>query len=228
MSQVTPVEKIRVTELVNNNFHLHTPSTPQSDALGVSRPKRSPVYSPSVEQQKLVSVIATLLSALTSNFSNHKINNSKQHVAAFLTTVLKRSRCSKAVTILATFYFHKLYSSKLHSVVDLPEFSRCSRRIFLSCLILAHKYLNDRSFSMETWHCVSGLPSRDISSMERWCLNKLEYELFVTGEALLEWQNTVLHFGKVTPASNKRLRDEVDECEDAWMPAKRLASAVVH
>ncbi|CEP62277.1 Pcl5p LALA0_S05e01860g [Lachancea lanzarotensis] len=192
----------------------HTPqSTPLGNGENVARPI-SPVFEPangiSVSKQGLlVNQAATLLSGLTSKFSNNRVNNTKQHLVAYLTEIIKRAKCSKKIVLLSTFYFHKLYAYKLDSITNLPEFSRCSKRVYLCCLVLAHKFLNDQTFSMASWQRISGLPCKDLSTMERWCLTILDYELFTTDAELTMWcdkhiYNRLVDAEKVT---NKRVRD---------------------
>ncbi|SCU98272.1 LAFA_0G16754g1_1 [Lachancea sp. 'fantastica'] len=195
----------------------HPFCTPQTTPIGnsenVSRPV-SPLSETATglsvfKQGLLINQAATLLSALTSRFSNNRVNNTKQHLVAYLTEIIKRAKCSKKIVLLSIFYFHKLYTYKLDSITNLPEFSRCSKRIFLCCLILAHKFLNDQTFSMASWQRISGLPCKDLSTMERWCLANLDYELFTTETELTTWcdkhiYNKIVDTGKV---AKKRLRE---------------------
>ena len=130
--------------------------------------------------------IATLLSALTSNYSNQKINNSKHLILSFVNEITKRSKSSQHVVISATYIFHQFYTKGLKtiSMARLPEFSRCSKRIFLCCLILAHKFNNDSTFSMKTWGIISGLKPKDLSTMERWTLSILNYNIWINPSTL--------------------------------------------
>lgn len=212
MQQVTPRDEFVCTKFAAPSCHVqHTPSSPARFAAA-PQPVKTPTTS-APRQSALVNQIATLLSALTSKFSNHKVNNSKQHLVPFLTEVLKRSKCSRKVVLLSIYYFHKLYTFKLDSITSLPEFSRCSKRVYLCCLILAHKFLNDQTFSMNSWQRISGLSSKDLSTMERWCLSKLDYELLINDENLNSWSRKTL-FNEVDLEASplicrKRAREEV-------------------
>lgn len=138
--------------------------------------------------------VATLLSALTSNYSNQRINNSKHLILQFLTEIVRRSKSSHHVVIHATYLFHQLYTNGLKrvSMTGMPEFARCSKRVFLSCLILAHKFNNDSTFSMKTWGLISGLKVRDLATMERWALSIFDYKLYVSASVLAKWYTEVL------------------------------------
>lgn len=138
--------------------------------------------------------IATLLSALTSNFSNQRINNSKHLILVFLNEITRRSKSSQDVVISATYLFDRIYNVNLKniSMSKMPEFSRCSKRIFLCCLIIAHKFQNDSTFSMKTWSLISGLKAKDLASMERWTLSILNYNVWVESSILKTWSRSVL------------------------------------
>ncbi|AET38723.1 Pcl5p Ecym_3226 [Eremothecium cymbalariae DBVPG len=167
----------------------------------------------------LILQISKLLAALTFNFSTEKINNSKRFIATFLIEIFRRSKCSRNIMLLATYYFHKLYQSVLNiePQSSIPEFARSSKRMFLCCLIIAHKFNQDITFSMKTWSHITGLPSKDISIMERWALGKLEYRLYTYTEELCTWTENVLLTDYETLSSShrsdstKRLREKVEE-----------------
>lgn len=157
----------------------------------------------------LIEKITRLLSALTLDYcnSNSKINNSFTTIKPFVTEILKRSKSNKLIAILASHYFKTIFSNLQEKQQDeLPEFAKCSKRIFLSCLILSHKFVNDNTFSMETWSSISGLKSKDLSTMERWCLNKLGYNLFIDSNKLLTSETTF--FGQTTKSLKRKLDED--------------------
>ncbi|SCU79669.1 LADA_0B02388g1_1 [Lachancea dasiensis] len=239
MTTVTDVQndiqaKHRADHLSGGNIAFPHPfSTPESTPVECGNAPK--VLSPSPEprdnlpskQTVLVSQVATLLSALTSKYSNHRVNNSKPHLVTYLTAVFKRSKCSKKIILLSIYYFHKLYTYKLDSITNLPEFSRCSKRVYLCCLILAHKFLTDQTFSMASWQRISGLSPKDISVMERWSLKKLEYELFISDTHLNAWCKSTLYSAVVEESNicKKRYRDLEFDLE--MEPSKRLHTTVV-
>lgn len=55
----------------------------------------------------------------------------------------------------------------------------CPRRTFLACLILASKFMQDRSYSNRAWAELVGLPPREIGRCERAVGNVLEWRLWV-------------------------------------------------
>ncbi|SCV99479.1 LAFE_0A04060g1_1 [Lachancea fermentati] len=227
MQQVTPTEEYHPGVFTTHNLSYKVPSTPGATPDGTPKPTNVTIVH-STKQLRLINQIATILSALTSKFSNHRINNSKQHLIPFVTEVFRRSKCTKKVILLSMYYFHKLHTFKLKSITNLPEFSRCAKRIYLSCLVIAHKFLNDQTFSMKTWQCISGLSSKDITTMERWCLGKLEYELLLDDDKLNMWVRNVLQKDSVNcvlvTMSKKRSRDVDADLE--WYPRSKRTNCI--
>ncbi|KAI0775725.1 hypothetical protein BD413DRAFT_602911 [Trametes elegans] len=61
----------------------------------------------------------------------------------------------------------------------LPSPLCCPRRTFLACLILASKFMQDRSYSNRAWAKLAGLPPREIGRCERAVGEALEWRLWV-------------------------------------------------
>ncbi|RPD74318.1 hypothetical protein L226DRAFT_546193 [Lentinus tigrinus ALCF2SS1-7] len=61
----------------------------------------------------------------------------------------------------------------------LPSPLCCPRRTFLACLILASKFMQDRSYSNRAWAKLAGLPPREIGRCERALGEALEWRLWV-------------------------------------------------
>lgn len=61
----------------------------------------------------------------------------------------------------------------------LPSPLLCPRRTFLACLILASKFMQDRSYSNRAWAKLAGLPAREIGRCERALGELLQWRLWV-------------------------------------------------
>ncbi|KAL6949892.1 hypothetical protein ACO0QE_000557 [Hanseniaspora vineae] len=116
-----------------------------------------------------------------------------QHYSTFLHDVLKRSKTTKTCLILATYYYGLLIKqldiAKQLTTSEMEMTEYCAKRKFYGCLILAHKYINDKTYNMESWSIISGkggLSKMDISKIEKWCLEKLNYELYVKDLSVLQ------------------------------------------
>ncbi|KAI0766478.1 hypothetical protein BC629DRAFT_1538024 [Irpex lacteus] len=73
----------------------------------------------------------------------------------------------------------KQASPSLPPLPALPSPLLCPRRTFLACLILASKFLQDRSYSNKAWAKLAGLPPREIGRCERAVGEALEWRLWV-------------------------------------------------
>ena len=69
--------------------------------------------------------------------------------------------------------------SSLPPLPALPSPLCCPRRTFLACLILASKFMQDRSYSNRAWAKLAGLPPREIGRCERALGDALEWRLWV-------------------------------------------------
>lgn len=172
--------------------------------------KRTPVgRKRSNSLSDLLNKINKLMMICTRDFQKNKITNAN---IKFLTEVLKRSKSNKLITILSCQYFKKIYQNLNESNIntnELPQFAKCSKRIFLSCLILSHKFINDNTFSMKTWSSISGLNSKDLSTMERWCLSKLDYNLAWDLNKLMDSETDLFEIIQPTRiVVGKRIRDD--------------------
>ena len=73
----------------------------------------------------------------------------------------------------------KTPSPTLPPMPPLPSPLLCPRRTFLACLILASKFMQDRSYSNRAWAKLAGLPPREIGRCERALGEALEWRLWV-------------------------------------------------
>ncbi|KAH3899226.1 Pcl5p SCDLUD_004658 [Saccharomycodes ludwigii] len=104
------------------------------------------------------------------------------HYINFLTDIIKRSKSTKNILLLTLYYLIKIDENcRTTSSIGPGMSSYCSKRKFFGCLVLAHKYLNDKTFKMDSWFIISGggLSKLEISQIERWCLGQLDYNLYV-------------------------------------------------
>ncbi|GJE92217.1 hypothetical protein PsYK624_083700 [Phanerochaete sordida] len=70
-------------------------------------------------------------------------------------------------------------SAPLPPLPPSPSPLLCPRRTFLACLILASKFMQDRSYSNKAWAKLAGLPAREIGRCERALGEALEWRLWV-------------------------------------------------
>jgi len=63
----------------------------------------------------------------------------------------------------------------------------CGRRMFLAAIVVASKFLQDRTYSNRTWAKITGLPPREIEQLERVFLHTIQYNLYVDEAQWAAW-----------------------------------------
>ena len=75
---------------------------------------------------------------------------------------------------------------------------QCGRRMFMSALMLAAKYLQDRNFSVKAWAKISGLSCTEINKNEKAYLQSIEYRLHLKKEHFDNWSQIVVELCQST------------------------------
>ncbi|KAJ3415457.1 hypothetical protein HDV05_004899 [Chytridiales sp. JEL 0842] len=122
------------------------------------------------------------------NKSNNNAASSSFCSASACTSSSASPACSSTATATATTS-HQQSSEQQSTTPQNPTL--CGRRMFLSSLIVATKYLKDRTYSNKAWAKISGLPLSEINDNERVFLQGVNYELFVSASTFGSW-STVL------------------------------------
>jgi hypothetical protein len=73
----------------------------------------------------------------------------------------------------------RIETPQLTPLPPLPSPLLCPRRTFLAAIILASKFMQDKSFSNKAWARLAGLPAREIGRCERALGAALEWRLWV-------------------------------------------------
>jgi hypothetical protein len=80
----------------------------------------------------------------------------------------------------------KIASHELSEIFE-RSLPNCGRRLFLTSLILASKYLQDKNYSNKAWSKISGLPAREINKHEREFLSVIGHGLFISAAKFARW-----------------------------------------
>lgn len=127
----------------------------------------------------------------------------------FIQETLRRSRTSYSTLQVALYYlilikphvpkhdFTMEQTDDSHSVRAL----QCGRRMFLSALILASKYLQDRNYSARAWSKISGLNTLEINQNEIAFLLAVNWKLHITDAVFQRWTDIVLKYTPNQPPS---------------------------
>lgn len=116
----------------------------------------------------------------------------------FITETLRRSKTSYS-TLQVALYYLILLKQCLPTSQQVKSSNQtgcramqCGRRMFLTALILASKYLQDRNYSARAWSKISGLPLKEINDNERNYLCIVGWDLHVPKETFENWSKIVL------------------------------------
>ncbi|KAK5092587.1 PHO85 cyclin-5 [Lithohypha guttulata] len=119
----------------------------------------------------------------------------------FITETLRRSKTSYSTLQIALYYLI-LLKQCLPSSPSQPgqgcRAMQCGRRMFLTALILASKYLQDRNYSARAWSKISGLPLREINDNERRYLSIVSWDLHVPKNTFENWSKIVLNICRLS------------------------------
>lgn len=127
----------------------------------------------------------------------------------FIQETLRRSRTSYSTLQVALYYlilikphvpkhdFTMEQPDDVHSIRAL----QCGRRMFLSALILASKYLQDRNYSARAWSKISGLNTLEINQNEMAFLMAVNWQLHITDAVFQRWTDIVLKYTPTQPPS---------------------------
>lgn len=118
----------------------------------------------------------------------------------FITETLRRSKTSYSTLQVAMYYLILLKShlpkcdfTQEQSCVPADRRAmQCGRRMFLSALMLASKFLQDRNYSTRAWGKITGLPTSEINTNELKFLEAVNWKLHVSKEKFERWSHAVI------------------------------------
>lgn len=125
----------------------------------------------------------------------------------FIQETLRRSRTSYSTLQVALYYLVliKPHVPKHNFTMEQPDDRatdralQCGRRMFLSALILASKYLQDRNYSARAWSKISGLNTQEINQNEMAFLLAVNWKLHIADEVFQRWTDIVLKYTPPPP-----------------------------
>ncbi|GAA5950728.1 hypothetical protein JCM3765_000591 [Sporobolomyces pararoseus] len=71
------------------------------------------------------------------------------------------------------------------------SFKAAPFKIFLGSLMLANKSLQDNSYRNETFSTVSGIPLKDVNTLEIYVFSALKYDVALREDKWVQWLNTI-------------------------------------
>ncbi|KAK4457522.1 hypothetical protein QBC42DRAFT_37459 [Cladorrhinum samala] len=151
-------------------------------------------------------------------------NSTVLPLRTFIQETLRRSRTSYS-TLQVALYYLILIKPRVPThdfTMEQPDDNharqalQCGRRMFLSALILASKYLQDRNFSARAWSKISGLNTLEINQNEMAFVLAVNWNLHVTEEVYKRWAESVMKLTPTQPPSSggsTALRIYHEQCE---------------
>ncbi|CAO3582519.1 unnamed protein product [Absidia cylindrospora] len=163
--------------------------------------------------EALVDMNAMVIEAIwpTSATGSQSVGSSIVPLRCFIQEVLKRSRTTYSTLQTAFFYLfrarpaivHYLHTSSATRHSDdghqgtaplngRDAYIHCGRRMFLASLVVASKFVQDKTYRNSVWAKIAGLTVQEINASERVFLGLLDYRLYVAQPTFDQWHQ-LLH-----------------------------------
>lgn len=122
--------------------------------------------------------------------------------AQFVREILKRSKTTYSTLQAALYYIFRIKASVTEHMVRRqagPPMEKpspkdcifCGRRMFLAALMVASKFLQDRTYRNSAWAKISGLNTAEITFSEMTFLQLIDYQLFISKNTFDRWQHVL-------------------------------------
>lgn len=115
----------------------------------------------------------------------------------FIEEVLKRSRTTYSTLQTALFYIFRSrpelekYLSKIQKSNAISSLEDacigCGRRMFLASLVVASKFVQDKTYRNSAWAKIAGLPVNEVNMSERVFLKLVKYQLYINQSNFERW-----------------------------------------
>lgn len=116
-------------------------------------------------------------------------------VAEYLQRMLKYMYCSDECYVLALIYLDRIRERAAWLEIN----SRSIHRLFLTGVVVAAKFFEDKYYKNSYYCRVGGITNQELNSLEHHFLRYLEFNLYVSQEEYTRYFDTLMTFG---PASN--------------------------
>ncbi|ORX77708.1 hypothetical protein K493DRAFT_204889 [Basidiobolus meristosporus CBS 931.73] len=101
----------------------------------------------------------------------------------FCKNIITRMSVLPTTLFLALKYIHRIRQSSPNSQPSQGS----EYQVFITSLILAHKFLEDDTYTNQSWSDISKIPVEQINKMERHFLKGIGYNLNVSQEEFIQW-----------------------------------------
>ncbi|KAF2860841.1 hypothetical protein K470DRAFT_203895, partial [Piedraia hortae CBS 480.64] len=160
----------------------------------------SQVFNQQDHKAQFVSCLVTTTTDLVQHIWPNSANADPLPLDKFIEEVLRRSRMSYSTLQTALYYIaddednHPHPQQKRPHQKQLPSPLLCGRRMFLTALILATKYLQDKTYSLKAWSKMSGLRIAEIVALERLFLQTVQWNLHIPATKFRCFTSSILKY----------------------------------
>ena len=133
----------------------------------------------------ILDTTVSIINAIWHNFPNSQVIP----LRLFVQEALLRSKTSLSTLKTALFYLKRIKPQI--EILSNHDPAICGRRMFIASLIIASKYLQDRTHRNTVWAKICGLPLQEINVIERRFLNLINFTLFINQEEYINWTQNV-------------------------------------
>ncbi|EPB89271.1 hypothetical protein HMPREF1544_03895 [Mucor circinelloides 1006PhL] len=124
----------------------------------------------------------------------------------FIQEVLKRSRTTYSTLQTALFYLFRARPAIIQHLQQQQQqrscdkksswqhsaYISCGRRMFLASLVVASKFVQDKTYRNSAWAKIAGLPVTEINTAERYFLSIMDHRLYIDQSTFDRWHR-LLH-----------------------------------
>ncbi|KAK9756746.1 hypothetical protein RND81_01G118200 [Saponaria officinalis] len=184
------------------------------------------------EEPQILSIIANILEKnIQKNEKMLKKSRKKEKVTIFhgtkaptlnireyMSRVFKYSKCSASCLVVAYIYMDLFIQQTSCYVTSLDV-----HRIFVTCLLLGVKFLEDECFNNSYFAKIGGVSCAEMNKLELKLLSTLNYRLHVTLETFDQYCVHLEEEGATCPCPSSRLRWSVQPCglTRSWLKKDR-------
>ncbi|KAL0085779.1 hypothetical protein F4703DRAFT_1559380 [Phycomyces blakesleeanus] len=211
----------------NSSSNSNSNNNPSS-SVAIQRPlsngcvtvKRPSVNSRMAYVEALVDTNALLIESIWYSSSPSTKTAAVVPLRTFIQEVLKRSRAIYSTLQTSLFYLFRSRPAIMeslqkrvngqegcmrscnHSVRCESAYIRCGRRMFLASLIVASKFVQDKTYRNSAWAKIAGLPVAEINAAERIFLELIDYRLYIAQPTFEQWHH-MLHMHVAAKTQNQ-------------------------
>ncbi|KAI8141317.1 hypothetical protein BJV82DRAFT_489500, partial [Fennellomyces sp. T-0311] len=146
---------------------------------------------------------AHVIETIWSSSSSHYNKSAVVPLRTFIQEVLKRSRTTYSTLQTALFYLFRARPAIITQLYERAVDQRgypywqdayisCGRRMFLASLVIASKFVQDKTYRNSAWAKIAGLPVAEINAAERIFLELIDYRLYIAQSTFEQWHH-LLH-----------------------------------